>query len=64
MGNFAKFAGNVSITSQGQVTIPLKSRKELKIEINSEVYWYEYKDMLILVKNLSEEKKLEERLKK
>jgi len=64
MGNCAKFIGKVKLTSQGQITLPLESRKELKIDDNSDVYWYEYNGCLVLVKDLIEEKKIEEKMKR
>lgn len=48
----AKFAGKARLTVQGQLTVPKTARKDLKIEPKSELYWYEFNDVLILVKNL------------
>ena len=47
-----KFIGKAKITSQGQVTLPFEAREELKLDLNSEVYWYLVDDHLVVVKNL------------
>jgi bifunctional DNA-binding transcriptional regulator/antitoxin component of YhaV-PrlF toxin-antitoxin module len=48
----AKFLGKAKLTRQGQVTLPNEGRRDLSIEVNSEVYWYELGDNLIVVKEL------------
>ena len=48
----AKFIGKAKLTRQGQLTLPQEARKDLKIAPESEVYWYEFNDILILVKDL------------
>jgi len=48
----AKFIGKAKLTRQGQLTLPQEARKDLKIAAESEVYWYELNDVLILVKNI------------
>ena len=48
----AKFIGKAKLTRQGQLTLPQEARKDLKIVPESEVYWYEFNDILILVKDL------------
>ena len=48
----AKFIGKAKLTKQGQLTLPLEARKDLKINPKSEVYWYEFNGILILVKDL------------
>jgi bifunctional DNA-binding transcriptional regulator/antitoxin component of YhaV-PrlF toxin-antitoxin module len=47
-----KFIGKAKITSQGQVTLPFEAREELKLDLNTEVYWYLVDDHLIVVKDL------------
>ena len=47
-----KFIGKAKVTTQGQLTLPQEARKDLKIDANSVVYWYELNDALILVKEL------------
>jgi bifunctional DNA-binding transcriptional regulator/antitoxin component of YhaV-PrlF toxin-antitoxin module len=47
-----KFIGKAKITRQGQVTLPFEAREELKLDLNSEVYWYLVDDHLVVVKNL------------
>ena len=47
-----KFIGKAKITKQGQVTLPFEAREELKLDLNSEVYWYLVDDHLIVVKDL------------
>ena len=46
-----KFIGKARLTKQGQLTMPQEGRLDLKINSESEVYWYEYKDFLIVVKD-------------
>ena len=48
----AKFIGKAKLTKQGQLTLPQEARQDLKINPKSEVYWYEFNDILILVKDL------------
>ena len=48
----AKFIGKAKLTRQGQLTLPQEARKDLKIAAESEVYWYEFNDVLILVKSI------------
>jgi bifunctional DNA-binding transcriptional regulator/antitoxin component of YhaV-PrlF toxin-antitoxin module len=47
-----KFIGKAKITKQGQVTLPFEAREELKLDLNSEVYWYLIDDHLVVVKDL------------
>ena len=53
-----KFIGKAKLTRQGQLTLPLEGRKDLKIDAKSEVYWYEFNEILILVKDLVNPKEL------
>ena len=48
----AKFIGKARLTKQGQLTLTLAGRQDLKIDSKSEVYWYEINGTLILVKDL------------
>lgn len=54
----AKFIGRSKLTGQGQLTLPQEGRKNLKIAAKSEVYWYEFNGILILVKELVNPKEL------
>jgi len=47
-----KFIGKAKITTQGQVTLPFEAREELKLDLNSEVFWYLVDDHLVVVKDL------------
>ena len=58
-----KFIAKARITKQGQLTLPKEARQDLKIALNSEVYWYELNDILILTKDLSSLKDIEDRIK-
>ncbi len=48
----AKFIGKAKLTKQGQLTLPQEARKDLKISAESEVYWYEFNDVLLVVKDI------------
>ena len=54
----AKFIGKAKLTKQGQLTLPQEARQDLKIDIKSDVYWYEFNGVLILVKELVNPKEL------
>ncbi|MBI2652220.1 AbrB/MazE/SpoVT family DNA-binding domain-containing protein [Candidatus Woesearchaeota archaeon] len=54
----AKFIGKAKLTKQGQLTLPQEARQDLKIDAESEVYWYEFNGILILVKDLVNLKEL------
>ncbi|MEK6984141.1 MAG: AbrB/MazE/SpoVT family DNA-binding domain-containing protein [Nanoarchaeota archaeon] len=54
----AKFIGKAKLTKQGQLTLPQEARKDLKIDAKSEVYWYEFNGILILVKDIVNPKQL------
>ena len=47
-----KFIGKAKITTQGQITLPSEAREELKLDLNSEVFWYLVDDHLVVVKDL------------
>lgn len=51
-----KFIGKAKITKQGQVTLPYEGRKDLNIDLESEVYWYEVNNCLVVVKELVNQK--------
>ena len=53
-----KFIGKAKLTKQGQLTLPQEARRDLKIDAKSEVYWYEFNGILILVKELVNPKEL------
>ena len=53
-----KFVGKAKLTKQGQLTLPQEARQDLNINAKSEVYWYEFNDFLILVKDLVNPKEL------
>ncbi|MBS3102619.1 AbrB/MazE/SpoVT family DNA-binding domain-containing protein [Candidatus Woesearchaeota archaeon] len=59
-----KFIGKAKLTQQGQLTLPIEARNELKISIDTELYWYQVDNYLIVVKELISEKDLENLLKK
>jgi len=59
-----KFISKAKLTKQGQITLPLEARKDLDIDINSELYWYEMGDQLIISKELLNPKDLKHKLKK
>ena len=54
----AKFIGKAKLTRQGQLTLPQEARQDLKIDANSDVYWYEFNNILVLVKELVNPKDL------
>ena len=54
----AKFIGKAKLTKQGQLTLPQEARQDLKIGAESDVFWYEFNDILILVKDLVNPKEL------
>jgi bifunctional DNA-binding transcriptional regulator/antitoxin component of YhaV-PrlF toxin-antitoxin module len=59
-----KFIGKAKITTQGQVTLPYEGRQDLGIDLESEVYWYEVNNCLIVVKELVNQKELLELISK
>lgn len=58
MALLPKFIGKVRLTKQGQLTLPREARDDLNISMGSELYWYEFNDSLIVVKNLVNQKEL------
>ena len=59
-----KFIGKAKITKQGQVTLPFEAREYLKLDLNSEVYWYLVDDHLVVVKDLVSTEELASMLNK
>lgn len=59
-----KFIGKAKLTSQGQLTVPIEARKDLKIDNDSEVYWYEFEGFLVLTTKLMSIGELSELLPK
>ena len=53
-----KFIDKAKLTKQGQLTLPQEARKSLNIEAESEVFWYEFNNVLVLVKDLVNPKEL------
>ena len=53
-----KFIGKAKLTKQGQLTLPQEARQDLGIDAESDVFWYEFNDILILVKDLVNPKEL------
>ena len=47
-----KFIGKAKITKSGQLTLPSEGRKDLEISSDTDLFWYEINDALILVKNI------------
>ena len=64
MKDKVKFIGKAKITTQGQVTLPYEGRKDLNIDLESEVYWYEINGCLIVVKDLVNQKDIMKLIKK
>ncbi len=56
--NSPKFIGKAKITRQGQLTLPFEARQDLDIPLESEVYWYELNNCLVVVKDLINQKDL------
>jgi bifunctional DNA-binding transcriptional regulator/antitoxin component of YhaV-PrlF toxin-antitoxin module len=59
----SKFIGKVKITKQGQLTLPLEARKDLGIGVEEDVYWYELDDVLIVTKELMNQKDLDKKVR-
>ncbi len=60
--NEPKFIGKARLTKQGQVTLPNEARQDLDIKVDSDIYWYELGDKLIVVKELVNPKDLDVKL--
>jgi bifunctional DNA-binding transcriptional regulator/antitoxin component of YhaV-PrlF toxin-antitoxin module len=59
----SKFIGKVKITKQGQLTLPLEARKDLGINLEDEVYWYELDGVLIVTRELLNQKDLDRKVR-
>ena len=59
----SKFIGKVKITKQGQLTLPLEARKELGINLEEDVYWYELDGVLIVTKELLNQEDLDKKVR-
>ena len=53
-----KFIGKAKLSRQGQLTLPFEARQDMDIELDSEVYWYEIDNCLIVTKELVSQKDL------
>jgi len=53
-----KFVGKSRLTRQGQLTMPNEARQDLKINQNSELFWYELNGVLVVVKEILNPKDL------
>jgi len=59
----SKFIGKAKITKQGQLTLPLEARKDLGINLEDEVYWYELDGVLVVTKELMSQADLEKKVR-
>jgi bifunctional DNA-binding transcriptional regulator/antitoxin component of YhaV-PrlF toxin-antitoxin module len=59
----SKFIGKVKLTKQGQLTLPLEARKEVGIDLEQEVYWYELDGVLVVTKELLNQKDLDNKIR-
>ena len=59
-----KFIAKVRITRQGQITVPQEARELLKLELESDAYWYELDGYLILTTEIENPKELLKKIKK
>ena len=59
-----KFIGKVKLTKQGQLTLPQEARSNRNIDVESELFWYELDDFLILTKELENPKDLIKKIKR
>jgi len=53
-----KFIGKAKVTKQGQVTLPFEARKDLNIPVESDIFWYELNDCLVVVRELVNQKEI------
>ncbi|MBL7056164.1 AbrB/MazE/SpoVT family DNA-binding domain-containing protein [Candidatus Woesearchaeota archaeon] len=60
----AKFIGKAKLTKQGQLTLPLEARKDLRINNEDELYWYLIDNHLVVVKDLMSIEDLVKKLSK
>ena len=59
-----KFIAKVRITKQGQITVPQEARELLKLELESDAYWYIHDGYLILTTEIETPKELLKKIKK
>ena len=59
-----KFIGKVKLTKQGQLTLPQEARSNRNIDLDSELFWYEMDEFLILTKELENPKDLIKKIKR
>ena len=60
----SKFVGKAKLTKQGQLTLPHEARRDLKLGLESELYWYLVDDHLVVLKDLISIADLEKMIKK
>lgn len=48
----AKFVGKSTVSKQGQITVPLEARKDLRITLEKPLYVYESGEAIIALKRL------------
>ena len=58
------FIGKAKLTKAGQLTLPQEGRKDLGIDLNSELYWYQVDGFLVVTKELMNQKDLEKLMRK
>ena len=58
----SKFISKSKITKQGQLTLPLEARQDLNISLEDDVYWYEIDDVLVVTKELLNQKELDKKM--
>ena len=58
------FIGKAKLTKAGQLTLPQEGRQDLSIPIDSELYWYTVDGLLVVSKELLNQKDLEKVLRK
>ena len=58
------FIGKAKLTKQGQLTLPQEGRKDLQIDLDSELYWYTVDGFLVVTKELMNQKDLEKLMRK
>lgn len=48
----SRFFGKSRLTKQGQLTLPKEARTDLGITDESELFWYEFNNSLVVLKEL------------
>ena len=54
----SRFFGKSRLTKQGQLTLPKEARIDLGISDESELFWYEFNNSLIVLKELVNPKEI------